>query len=157
MEKKEAVIKPDTKSNPQVKEGATSSQAKVGKIYATGKRKTAIAKVWLAKQGSGKITVNGKLLTDYFERPMHKMLIRQPFNMLKTENVYDVECQVLGSGSSGQAGSIKHGISKALALLNEDFRKTLRNCGFLTRDSRRVERQKYGQRGARAKYQYSKR
>lgn len=127
------------------------------KIYATGKRKTAIAKVWMLKKGSGKITVNGKSIIDYFKRPIYRMIINQPFDIVKAQGSYDIECQVLGSGLSGQAGAIRHGISKALNQISEEFHSTLRSGGFLTRDSRKVERKKYGQPKARKKFQFSKR
>lgn len=126
------------------------------RVYATGKRKTAVAKVWMTK-GTGKILINGKNLADYFQRPAYKMVINQPFALLKVEDTFDVNCQVLGSGLSGQAGAIRHGISKALNEMNEEFRQALRSGGFLTRDSRKVERKKYGQPKARKKFQFSKR
>jgi len=129
----------------------------VDKIYATGKRKTAVAKVWMIKKGSGKITVNGKSIIDYFKRPIYRMIINQPFDIVKAQGVYDIECQVLGSGLSGQAGAIRHGISKALNQISDEYHGTLRSGGFLTRDSRRVERKKYGQPKARKKFQFSKR
>lgn len=127
------------------------------RIYATGKRKTAIAKVWMLKKGSGKITVNGKGIVEYFKRPIYRMIINQPFDIVQAQNSYDIDCQVLGSGLSGQAGAIRHGISKALKQISDEFHRTLRSGGFLTRDSRRVERKKYGQPKARKKFQFSKR
>lgn len=130
----------------------------IHKVYATGKRKTAIAKIWMSAKGSGKIIINrNNTLGSYFKRSTHRMLINQPFNILKLENKYDVNCQVLGSGLSGQAGAIRHAISKALMQISEEFHKVLRNSGFLTRDSRQVERKKYGQAKARKKFQFSKR
>ena len=141
----------------QVMERVRSRTVSTGKIYATGKRKTAIAKVWMLNKGSGRIIVNGKSILDYFKRSTYRMLITQPFKILKTEGIYDVECQVLGSGLSGQAGAIRHGISKALNQVSDEFHRTLRSGGFLTRDSRKVERKKCGQPKARKKFQFSKR
>ena len=148
--------KPKASSKPNVKKAA-SPKSKVTKIYATGKRKTSIAKVWMMNKGSGKITVNGKSLIEYFQRPLYKMIIGQPFKVVQAEGIYDIECQVLGGGLSGQAGAIKHGISKALNQISEEFHSILKSSGFLTRDSRRVERKKYGQPKARKKFQFSKR
>jgi len=127
------------------------------RVYATGKRKTAIAKVWMLKKGSGQITVNGKSVQEYFKRAIYRMIIRQPFNILKAHDSYNIDCRVSGSGLSGQAGAIRHGISKALGQISDAFRSTLKSGGFLTRDSRKVERKKYGQPKARKKFQFSKR
>ena len=124
--------------------------------YATGKRKEAIARVWIAP-GTGKITVNKKELTDYFGRDVLSMVVRQPFKITSTEDQFDVMVTAIGGGNSGQAGAIKHGISKALTLYDSDHRAALKKAGFLTRDSRRVERKKYGQHKARKSTQYSKR
>ena len=148
--KVEAKMKANTKSK-------ATTKLEVTKFYATGRRKMSIAKVWMINKGSGKITVNGKNLTEYFQRPLYRMIINQPFGIVKAECMYDVECKVLGGGLSGQAGAIRYGISKALNQVSEEFRKTLRNGGFLTRDSRKVERKKYGQPKARKKFQFSKR
>ena len=126
-------------------------------IYATGKRKTAIAKVWLIAKGSGQMIVNGKDIATYFKRSLCIMLINQPFEMLRIKNLYDIKCQVFGSGLSGQAGAIRHAISKALKQIDTKFHRSLRNAGFLTRDSRQVERKKYGQPKARKQFQFSKR
>ena len=126
------------------------------RFYATGKRKSSIARVWL-KRGDGDFTINSRTLDDYFPRETLKMIIRQPFELTDTLNQYDVAVNVHGGGISGQAGAIKHGISKALLEINGDFRPVLKKAGFITRDSRIKERKKYGQKGARARYQYSKR
>ncbi len=126
------------------------------KYYATGKRKTSIARVWL-KQGDGKITINKRSIDDYLKRETAKMIIRQPLELTETLGKFDVYVNVRGGGMSGQAGAIKHGISKALLEVNPDFRTLLKKNGFLTRDSRIKERKKYGQPGARKRFQYSKR
>ena len=127
-----------------------------GRAYATGKRKNSIAKVWL-KAGNGKITINGQDIEQYMVRPVLRMIVNQPFGVLSAENQYDIEVSVLGGGLSGQAGAIKHGISKALLAFNPEYRTTLKNEGFLTRDPRVVERKKYGKAKARKSYQFSKR
>ena len=126
------------------------------RYYATGKRKTSVARVWL-KQGEGKITINKRSIDDYLKRETAKMIIRQPLELTETLGKFDVYVNVRGGGMSGQAGAIKHGISKALLELNPDFRSLLKKNGFLTRDSRAKERKKYGQPGARKRFQYSKR
>ena len=126
-------------------------------VYATGKRKTAIAKVWITSNGVGRIVVNKKNITDYFQRSVNRMIVNQPFLIIDADKMYNVECQVLGSGLSGQAGAIRHGISRALKKLSNEFHQRLRSGGFLTRDSRKVERKKYGQPKARKKFQFSKR
>lgn len=149
--------KKEVKAKPTSIKAKTITNTESKKIYATGKRKTAVAKVWMISKGSGKIIVNGKNLIDYFQRPVDRMIINQPFAIVKAEGIYDIECQVLGSGLSGQAGAIRHGISKALNQISDEFHKTLRSGGFLTRDSRKVERKKYGQPKARKKFQFSKR
>lgn len=125
-------------------------------IYATGKRKTAIARVWL-QPGEGKFVVNERALTDYFRRETSEMIILQPFDVTGTRNQFDVRVNVHGGGNSGQAEAIRHGISRALVLYNPGFREPLKKAGFLTRDSRVKERKKYGRRGARRRPQYSKR
>lgn len=127
-----------------------------GRSYATGKRKNSIAKVWL-KAGNGKITINGQDIEQYLVRPVLRMVVNQPFGILNAENQYDIDVSVIGGGLSGQAGAIKHGISKALLAFNPEYRKTLKIEGFLTRDSRVVERKKYGKAKARKSYQFSKR
>lgn len=124
--------------------------------YATGKRKTAVARVWL-KPGDGNITINKRRIDDYLKRETAKMVIRQPLELTETLGKYDIRVNVRGGGISGQAGAIKHGISKALLEVNPDFRPLLKKAGFLTRDSRVKERKKYGQPGARKRFQYSKR
>ena len=124
--------------------------------YATGRRKTSIAKVWL-KKGSGKIYVNGKLFSDYFADETHKMQITRPFEIINQATDYDVRCSVKGGGPTGQAGAMVHGISKALVMLDSEFKSTLKKEKLTTRDSRSVERKKYGHRKARRSYQFSKR
>jgi len=124
--------------------------------YATGKRKTAIARTWL-RPGQGTIIVNGRTLEQYFGRETSKMMILQPLELTETVGKFDILVNVTGGGLSGQAGAIKHGISKALQEYDPDLRPILKKAGFLTRDSRIKERKKYGQKGARARYQYSKR
>jgi small subunit ribosomal protein S9 len=129
---------------------------KLGRSYATGKRKNAIARVWI-KPGKGKVTVNGRDIEIYFARPTQQMMINQPFQIVNREKQYDVMCTVLGGGLSGQAGAVRHGISKAITLQEPELRPELKKEGLLTRDSRVVERKKYGQRKARARFQFSKR
>ncbi|MFN3954841.1 MAG: 30S ribosomal protein S9 [Pararhodobacter sp.] len=128
----------------------------LGRAYATGKRKDAIARVWI-KPGSGKVTVNGKEINAYFARPVLQMILRQPFTVAGVEGQFDVMATVVGGGLSGQAGAVKHGISKALQLYDPALRPALKAAGFLTRDSRVVERKKYGKRKARRSFQFSKR
>jgi len=127
-----------------------------GRAYATGKRKNAIARVWV-KPGSGKVTVNGKEMPVYFARPVLQLIVNQPFGVAGVEGQYDVMATVSGGGLSGQAGAVKHGISKALQLHEPSLRAALKAAGFLTRDSRVVERKKYGKRKARRSFQFSKR
>ena len=124
--------------------------------YATGRRKTSIARVWL-KKGSGKIYVNGKLFSDYFASDNHKMQITRPFELINQVTDYDVRCSVKGGGPTGQAGAMVHGISKALVLFDENHKSTLRTEKLTTRDSRAVERKKPGRRKARRSFQFSKR
>ncbi|MGD8915168.1 MAG: 30S ribosomal protein S9 [Syntrophobacterales bacterium] len=126
------------------------------RYYATGKRKTAVARVWLMP-GDGNITINKRHIDEYLKRETAKMVIRQPLELTETLGKYDIYVNVRGGGMSGQAGAIKHGISKALLEVNSDFRPLLKKAGFLTRDSRVKERKKYGQPGARKRFQYSKR
>ena len=128
----------------------------LGRSYATGKRKDAIARVWI-KPGSGKVTVNGKEQNVYFARPVLQMILAQPFTISGTEGQFDVFATVKGGGLSGQAGAVKHGISKALQLYDPSLRGALKAAGFLTRDSRVVERKKYGKAKARKSFQFSKR
>ena len=127
-----------------------------GRSYATGKRKNSTARVWL-KKGSGNILVNGKSLKEYFVRPVLRMMINQPFDTISSENSFDALITVNGGGLSGQAGAIRHGISKALSIYDSEFRPALKKNGFLTRDSRKVERKKFGLAKARRSYQFSKR
>ncbi len=127
-----------------------------GRSYATGKRKNAIARVWI-KPGSGKVLVNGREGASYFARPVLQMLIRQPFQAANRTGQYDVWCTVAGGGLSGQAGALKHGISRALIGFEPELRSILKQGGFLTRDSRVVERKKYGLAKARRRFQFSKR
>ena len=124
--------------------------------YATGRRKTSIAKVWL-KKGSGKIYVNGKLFSDYFASENHKMLITRPFEIIKQSTEYDVRCSVKGGGPTGQAGAMVHGISKALVMFDQNYKSTLKTEKLTTRDSRAVERKKPGRKKARRSFQFSKR
>lgn len=125
-------------------------------IYATGKRKTSIARVWL-EPGEGKFIINERALKDYFKRETCEMVILQPFDLTGTRNQFNVMVNVQGGGISGQSIAIRHGISKALLQYNQDFKDILKKAGFFTRDSRVKERKKYGLRGARRRPQYSKR
>ena len=127
-----------------------------GRAYATGKRKDAVARVWL-KPGAGRITVNGRDQESYFARPVLRMLLQQPFETAERKDQYDVVCTVSGGGLSGQAGAVRHGVSKALTLYEPELRGVLKKGGFLTRDSRVVERKKYGRAKARRSFQFSKR
>ena len=129
---------------------------KSGRAYATGKRKNAIARVWV-KPGSGKITVNGKEFNAFFARPVLQMILQQPIIAAARKDQYDVVATVSGGGLSGQAGAVRHGISKALTYFEPDLRGVLKKGGFLTRDSRVVERKKYGKAKARRSFQFSKR
>ncbi len=128
----------------------------LGRAYATGKRKDAVARVWV-KPGSGKVVVNGKDIAVYFARPVLQMILRQPFEVAGVVGQYDVVATVAGGGLSGQAGAVKHGISKALQLYEPTLRPALKAAGFLTRDSRVVEQKKYGKPKARRAFQFSKR
>ncbi len=128
----------------------------LGRAYATGKRKDAVARVWI-KPGSGKVVVNGKDMDKYFARPVLQMILRQPFQVAGVVDQFDVIATVKGGGLSGQAGAVKHGVSKALQLYEPSLRAALKAAGFLTRDSRVVERKKYGRRKARRSFQFSKR
>ncbi|MFV0645111.1 MAG: 30S ribosomal protein S9 [Sphingomonadaceae bacterium] len=129
---------------------------KFGRAYATGRRKDAVARVWI-KPGSGKITVNGRDQEIYFARPTLRLVISQPFGVSGREGQYDVVATVRGGGLSGQAGAVKHGIAQALAKFEPALRSTVKAAGFLTRDSRVVERKKYGRAKARRSFQFSKR
>jgi small subunit ribosomal protein S9 len=129
---------------------------KQGRAYATGKRKNAVARVWI-RPGAGKVTVNGKAVELFFARPVLRMLIQQPLVAANRQSQYDVVCTVSGGGLSGQAGAVRHGISKALTYYEPDLRAALKRNGFLTRDPRVVERKKYGRAKARRSFQFSKR
>jgi small subunit ribosomal protein S9 len=129
---------------------------KLGRAYATGKRKDAVARVWV-KPGAGRITVNGKEHEVYFGRPVLQMILKQPLVLVDRSTQYDIMCTVSGGGLSGQAGAVRHGISKALTYYEPELRGALKKAGFLTRDSRVVERKKFGKAKARRSFQFSKR
>ena len=129
---------------------------KESSTYATGRRKTSVARVWLTP-GTGRFEVNKKELLEYFRRPTLEMIIQQPFSVTETEGRYDVHATVKGGGLTGQAGAMVLGIARALMKDNEEYKKPLRDAGFLTRDPREKERKKYGQPGARKRFQFSKR
>ena len=124
--------------------------------YATGRSKESVARVWI-KKGTGKIFVNGKTMIDYFKRPVHQLIVVMPLQETNVINKFDVKCNVKGGGLSGQAGAIIHGISRALVKTDPTFKKTLKKNKFTTRDSRKVERKKYGHKKARRSFQFSKR
>jgi len=126
------------------------------RAYATGKRKNSIARVWI-KRGKGEITINGKKLDKYFSRPVLQMIVNQPIEVIQSAGNYEIKATVKGGGLSGQAGALRHGISKALSLYDNSLRPVLKKVGFLTRDSRVVERKKFGLAKARRSYQFSKR
>jgi small subunit ribosomal protein S9 len=147
-----AALKPEVVEAPK----RVQKLDKQGRAYATGKRKNAVARVWL-KPGGGKITVNTREFEVFFARPVLRMLIQQPLVAANRQTQYDVVCTVSGGGLSGQAGAVRHGISKALTNYEPDLRSALKRGGFLTRDSRVVERKKYGKRKARRSFQFSKR
>ena len=157
----------ETISSLQDLKGATSAPApeapvhvqkldKFGRAYATGKRKNAVARVWI-KPGSGKVTINGRDVDVYFARPVLRMILRQPLGIAGRVDQYDINVTVAGGGLSGQAGAVRHGVSKALTYYEPSLRGVLKKAGFLTRDSRVVERKKYGKRKARRSFQFSKR
>ena len=155
----EAVTDAPAEEKPPLPEADVKVEPKIdaqGRSYATGKRKDAVARVWI-KPGKGKITVNGRDQTIYFARPTLRLVVDQPFQVSGRAEQYDVEATVKGGGLSGQAGAVKHGISKALTYYEPDLRGVLKKAGFLTRDSRVVERKKYGRRKARRSFQFSKR
>ena len=143
-------------STPTSEEDNRPKLDNLGRAYSTGKRKDAVARVWI-KKGSGKITVNKKPVERYFARPTLQMIIQQAFTVTSAENQYDVMATVKGGGLSGQAGAVRHGMSKALTIFDGEFRAALKSAGFLTRDSRVVERKKYGKPKARRSFQFSKR
>jgi small subunit ribosomal protein S9 len=145
-------IKPATPDAPKYEKKVD----KQGRAYATGKRKNAVARVWI-KPGAGKITVNERTIEVFFARPVLRMLIQQPLVASNRNGQYDVICTVAGGGLSGQAGAVRHGISKALTYFEPELRGVLKRGGFLTRDSRVVERKKYGKMKARRSFQFSKR
>jgi small subunit ribosomal protein S9 len=147
-----AALKPEVAEAPR----RVQKLDKQGRAYATGKRKNAVARVWL-KPGGGKIMVNTREFEVFFARPVLRMLIQQPLVAANRQTQYDVVCTVSGGGLSGQAGAVRHGISKALTNYEPDLRSALKRGGFLTRDSRVVERKKYGKRKARRSFQFSKR
>jgi small subunit ribosomal protein S9 len=162
-----ATVKEKAKETVQEQSGVVAAPAdaapkyerkvdKQGRAYATGKRKNAIARVWI-KPGSGKILVNGREVKVYFARPVLQMIVNQPFAVADRANQFDVECLVVGGGLSGQAGAVKHGISKALTFFEPELRKPLKTALFLRRDPRVVERKKYGRAKARRRFQFSKR
>jgi len=128
----------------------------VQRSYATGRRKCAVARVWIWP-GDGKVTINDRTFEEYFPRETSRMIIRQPFEVSERVDRYDVQVNVAGGGLSGQAGAVKHGLARALTSAEPELRSVLKRAGFLTRDARVVERKKYGQRGARARFQFSKR
>ena len=141
---------------PAEAEQPKANRDKQGRAYATGRRKDAVARVWI-KPGKGDITVNGRKVGTYFARPVLRMLITQPFLVADRYNQFDVMCTVAGGGLSGQAGAVRHGISRALTFYEPDLRGILKAAGFLTRDPRVVERKKYGRAKARRSFQFSKR
>ena len=147
-----AALKPATAESPKY----VQKLDKQGRAYATGKRKNAVARVWI-KPGSGKIVVNTKPVEQFFARPVLRMMIQQPLVTTNRNGQYDVICTVSGGGLSGQAGAVRHGLAKALTYFEPDLRPPLKKGGFLTRDSRVVERKKYGRAKARRSFQFSKR
>jgi small subunit ribosomal protein S9 len=152
----EVVSAQDTTAAVDIAAPRVAVRDDLGRSYATGKRKDAVARVWI-KPGSGKIVVNDKEMNGYFARPVLQMILRQPFQVAGVEDQFDVKATVKGGGLSGQAGAVKHGISKALQLYDPSLRAALKSAGFLTRDSRVVERKKFGKRKARRSFQFSKR
>ena len=151
----------DTIENNNIEENSLLSNEKTdidnkGRSYATGKRKNSIARVWL-KKGDGKISINGKSIDKYFSRPVLKMIVNQPIEVIQSIDSFDITATVKGGGLSGQAGALRHGISKALSLYDIGFRPALKKIGFITRDPRVVERKKSGLAKARRSYQFSKR
>jgi small subunit ribosomal protein S9 len=147
-----SALKPATPEAPKY----VQKLDKQGRAYATGKRKDAVARVWI-KRGAGQITVNDRSIEVYFARPVLRMLISQPLVISNRNGQYDVVCRVSGGGLSGQAGAVRHGLSKALTYFEPELRGVLKHGGFLTRDSRVVERKKYGRAKARRSFQFSKR
>lgn len=146
----------EVSAQTQEKVVRTAKKDNKGRAYATGRRKDAVARVWVMP-GHGKITINSKTIDEYFSRPVLKMIINQPFEVANRTGEFDVVCTVSGGGLSGQAGAIKHGISRALNDYEPELHTVLKQAGFLTRDDRTVERKKYGRAKARRSYQFSKR
>lgn len=153
---KSAVSETVVETQVAAKEPAKPQIDALGRSYATGKRKNAIARVWL-KPGTGKVIVNGRTGPEYFARPVLQMILNQPFQVVNRVGQYDVWCTIVGGGLSGQAGALRHGVSRALTFYEPELRTVLKQGGFLTRDSRVVERKKYGQAKARRRFQFSKR
>jgi small subunit ribosomal protein S9 len=153
---KSTLIKAKRPDQPAAQAEGKPKVDKQGRVYATGKRKNAVARVWL-KPGPGRIKINGKEETIYFARPVLRMILRQPLVAAGRDGQYDIICKVVGGGLSGQAGALRHGISKALTLYEPGLRAVLKQGGFLTRDPRAVERKKYGRPKARRSFQFSKR
>ena len=160
MTNNESVIEDNEVTSDEIKniplDAMPSKIDKLGRAYATGKRKSSIARVWL-KLGSGKIIVNGIPSDDYFKRETHRIIISQPLNLVSRGERYDVVCSVSGGGLCGQAGALRHGLSKALSGYEPELRPSLKEAGLIKRDARRVERKKYGQPKARRSFQFSKR
>jgi small subunit ribosomal protein S9 len=148
-------LRPALAPEPEVAPPAPKIDAQ-GRAYATGRRKDAVARVWV-RPGAGRFSINGRDLPTYFARPTLQMVINQPFQVLESLGKYDVFCTVAGGGLSGQAGAVRHGISRALCNFDPNLRPTLKHFGFLTRDDREVERKKYGKAKARRSFQFSKR
>ena len=144
------IILTENKKNQKIKLDFKDSK------YATGRRKKSVARVWI-KKGSGKIFVNGKEMMNYFKRPAHQIVVTKPLEETKSMGQYDVKCNVKGGGLSGQAGAIIHGMSRALVSIDETYKKVLKKNKLTTRDSRKVERKKYGHKKARRSFQFSKR
>jgi small subunit ribosomal protein S9 len=151
-----ADVMPSAAQPARAQEPVQPKRDQWGRSYATGKRKIAIARVWI-KPGTGKFSVNGRDVAAYFARPVLRMVINQPFIVANRRDQFDVVCTVNGGGLSGQAGAVRHGISKALSLYEPGLRPVLKKGGFLTRDARVVERKKYGRAKARRRFQFSKR
>jgi len=152
-ELKKSPVAPAAQTTAAIREKETDAQ---GRAYATGRRKNAVARVWV-KLGTGKITINGRDQKIYFARPTQQMVIQQPFDVSQRNGQFDVVATVSGGGLSGQAGAVRHGLSKALMNYEPDLRGALKRGGFLTRDPRVVERKKYGRAKARRSFQFSKR
>jgi small subunit ribosomal protein S9 len=145
-----------TSASGQMAAPAQPKLDKLGRAYATGRRKNAISRVWV-KRGKGKITVNGKPIETYFARPVLRMLVQQPLVTANRASELDIECTVTGGGLSGQAGAVRHGLARAMCYFEPGLRSALKKAGYLTRDSRMVERKKYGHPKARRSFQFSKR